>query len=77
MNKDMEAVLDYCQTDDEFDSFREFINENGAQGLTRKEFMTLETCSDDDAYPILAKAAKIKSCNHIWAVAYRVRKTFE
>ena len=76
MNKDLEAVLDYCQTDDEFDSFCEFISENGAEGLTREGFMAFETCSAEEAYPILAKAAE-NGCNHIWAVAYRVRKSMK
>ena len=73
---ELSEVLDYCQNDLEFDNCREYIIEHGAEGLTREEFMTLETCSDEDALPILVKAAE-NGCMHIWAVAYRVRKTFE
>ena len=76
MNKDLEAVLDYCQTDDEFDSFIDFIIGNGAEGLTSKELVKLSSCSNEEAYSILAKAAE-NGCNHIWAVAYRVRKSMK
>ena len=42
MNKDVEAVLDYCQDDGEFDSFRDYILEHGPKALTREEFNTIE-----------------------------------
>lgn len=76
MEKDLEAILNYCQDDGEWDDFRDYLCEDGNDFLTDEELDIMRSDSHkiiDKQIKIMLKVAKNKKCSHIWAVAQRVR----
>jgi hypothetical protein len=61
LREDLEAIVNYCQTDDEWDSFAE------TEGLDDKTY--------DDNDPKLRKA--LASSDHVYAVAQRLREALD
>ena len=76
MDADLEAVLDYCQADEECKSFRDHLLENGCPKLSDADVDGLESNDDDAVQAVLEAAAAVPEQNHIWAVAHRVRQEF-
>jgi hypothetical protein len=81
MTKDIEALLDYCQDDREWESFWEQICDNGSDALTNGEnlyFQRRKNPIDNEAIQeLMEKAAMDPNQNHIWAIAHRIRKELE
>ncbi len=73
ISKDLEAVLDYCQSDEEFENYCQWIGENGAPDITREELELIVTGPPEDVELLLAKVAKHKDQTHVWACAHRAR----
>jgi len=82
MEKDLEAILDYCQSDGEWEDFFDYLCDDGVDFLTDKELDIMRTSTwdkknyqeiEDKQEKIMKKIAKNKECSHIWAVAQRVR----
>ena len=76
MNADIEAILDYCQSDEEWQSFQDYLIDNGSPRLDVADLDTLEFGNDDAIQVVLEAAAADPEQNHIWAVAHRVRQKF-
>ena len=76
MNPDVEALLEYCQADGEWQSFRDHLLENGSTKLSDADVDVLEFADDDAVQVVLEAAAADPEQNHIWAVAHRVRQKF-
>ena len=74
MNPDLEAVLDYCQSDEEWQSFRDSLIDNGSPRLDVADLDVLEFGNDDAVQVVLETAAADPEQHHIWAVAHRVRQ---
>lgn len=82
ISKDLEALMDYGQDDENWLDFRDYLCDDGQDFLTKKELKIMrETDWDKHDYQevidkqtdIMQKVAMTKKCDHIWAVAERVR----
>ena len=71
MPQALAAILSYCQADEEWKDFREYLLDNVNSGFRE----TLRQCTDDkeETSVMEAAAALDERVNHVWAVAHRAR----